>query len=44
MVNSLLSSRLYDNNDFYKAFEKELKRKLSYQKLTDFMILIASFH
>jgi phosphatidylserine/phosphatidylglycerophosphate/cardiolipin synthase-like enzyme len=25
-MNSLLSSHLYDNNNFYKAFEKDLKR------------------
>ena len=24
-MNSLLSSLLYDNNDFYKAFEKDMK-------------------
>jgi hypothetical protein len=24
-MNSLLFSRLYDNNNFYKAFEKDLK-------------------
>jgi hypothetical protein len=25
MMNDLLSSNLYDNNNFYKAFEKDLK-------------------